>query len=125
MQATIAAPVKGKMFKGLCVCYSVIATTYFGVAVSGYWAFGNETSGTIIANFMGQGKPLLPTWFLLMINIFTLVQVLAVTVVRNKYYLLIIFQFDFLSYFIETLVKPGHEYPRLVNCNGSRSVAVM
>ncbi|KAL5569531.1 hypothetical protein UlMin_026106 [Ulmus minor] len=85
IQATIAPPVQGKMFKGICVCYSVIAVTFFSVAISGYWAFGNQSQSTIMYNFMGsnldQGKPLLPTWFLLMTNIFTLTQVFAVTLV--------------------------------------------
>ncbi|XP_028795401.1 GABA transporter 1-like [Neltuma alba] len=82
IQATIAPPVKGKMFKGLCLCYSVVVTNYFSVAISGYWAFGSQTHPTIIASFMGDGvhKPLLPKWFLLMTNLFILVQVLAVTV---------------------------------------------
>ncbi|XP_030545508.2 GABA transporter 1-like [Rhodamnia argentea] len=81
IQATLAPPVKGKMFKGLCVCYSVIVTTYFSVGISGYWAFGNQSKGTILTNFMGQTKPLLPTWFLLITNIFCLLQLSAVTVV--------------------------------------------
>lgn len=81
-QATIAPPVQGKMFKGLLVCYSVIAVTYFSVGISGYWAFGNQAQGTILSNFMGVDKPLLPAWFLMMTNVFTLTQVLAVTVVR-------------------------------------------
>ncbi|KAE8038738.1 hypothetical protein FH972_011216 [Carpinus fangiana] len=81
IQATIAPPVKGKMFKGLCVCYTVILTTFFSVAISGYWVFGNQSMGTILANFMGNGKPLLPTWFLLMTNVFTLLQISAVAVV--------------------------------------------
>ncbi|XP_030451316.1 GABA transporter 1-like [Syzygium oleosum] len=81
IQATLAPPVKGKMFKGLCVCYSVIVTTYFSVGISGYWAFGNQSKGTILTNFMGETKPLLPTWFLLMTNIFCLLQISAVTVV--------------------------------------------
>ena len=79
----MAPPVKGKMFKGPCVCYSVIVTTYFSVAMSGYWAFGNQAMGTVLSNFMGVDKPLLPTWFLLMTNVFTLLQVLAVTVVSR------------------------------------------
>jgi hypothetical protein len=70
------------MFKGLCVCYAVILTTFFSVAISGYWVFGNQSMGTILANFMGNGKPLLPTWFLLMTNVFTLLQISAVAVVR-------------------------------------------
>ncbi|KAJ7974956.1 GABA transporter 1-like [Quillaja saponaria] len=81
IQATIAPPVEGKMFKGLCVCYSVIVTTFFSVGISGYWAFGNQAKGTILANFMSEMKPLLSTWFLLMTNVFILLQVSAVTVV--------------------------------------------
>ncbi|XP_059434147.1 GABA transporter 1-like [Corylus avellana] len=81
IQATIAPPVKGKMFKGLCVCYAVILTTFFSVAISGYWVFGNQSMGTILANFMGNGKPLLPTWYLLITNVFTLLQISAVAVV--------------------------------------------
>ncbi|XP_031287193.1 GABA transporter 1-like isoform X1 [Pistacia vera] len=81
IQATIAPPVKGKMFKGLCICYTVIVITYFSVAISGYWTFGNQSLPTILTNFMGDGKPLLPTWFLLMTNIFTLMQLAAITVI--------------------------------------------
>jgi len=83
LQATLAPPVKGKMLKGLCVCYSVIATTYFSVAISGYWAFGNESGASILANFIGETKPLLPKWFFLMTNIFILLQVMALTAVRT------------------------------------------
>ncbi|CAK9316989.1 unnamed protein product [Citrullus colocynthis] len=78
IQATLAAPVKGKMFKGLCLCYAVIAATFFSVAISGYWAFGNEAMGTVLANLMGQ-TTLLPTWILVITNIFCLLQVSAVT----------------------------------------------
>ncbi|KAH7547791.1 hypothetical protein JRO89_XS14G0016700 [Xanthoceras sorbifolium] len=81
IQATIAPPVKGKMFKGLCICYGVIISTFFSVAISGYWAFGNQSKGTILSNFMGDEKPLLPNWFLLMTNIFTLMQSMAITVI--------------------------------------------
>lgn len=80
----MAPPVKGKMFKGLCVCYAVIATTFLSVAISGYWAFGKQAMATVLSNFMGNEKPLLPTWFLLMINAFTLSQISAVTVVRTS-----------------------------------------
>ncbi|GMN52773.1 hypothetical protein TIFTF001_021904 [Ficus carica] len=81
IHATIAAPVKGKMLKGLCVCYAVVVTTFFSVAISGYWAFGNQAQGTVLLNFLVDGKPLLPTWVLLMTNVFTLLQVSAVAVV--------------------------------------------
>lgn len=82
-QATIAPPVKGKMFKGLCVCYAVVVTTFYSVAISGYWAFGNQAQATVLSNFLVDGKPLLPTWVLLVTNVFTLLQVAAVASVRS------------------------------------------
>ncbi|KAM1229887.1 hypothetical protein ACFX13_040865 [Malus domestica] len=82
IQATIAPPVKGKMFKGLCVCYAVVISTFFSVGISGYWAFGNQAEGTVLLNFLVDGKPLLPTWVLLMTNVFTFLQVSAVSVVN-------------------------------------------
>ncbi|KAH0454795.1 hypothetical protein IEQ34_016719 [Dendrobium chrysotoxum] len=82
IQATVAPPVQGKMFKGLCLCYAVAVATFFSVAVSGYWAFGNLAKGTILSNFIaGNGRPLVPKWFLLMANIFTILQLSAVAVV--------------------------------------------
>ncbi|KAJ8768023.1 hypothetical protein K2173_020963 [Erythroxylum novogranatense] len=81
IQATIAPPVKGKMFKGLCVCYAVLGITFFSVAISGYWAFGNRAEGLILTNFIENGKALVPKWFVLMTNIFTILQLLAVAVV--------------------------------------------
>ncbi|KAJ6323099.1 hypothetical protein OIU77_012854 [Salix suchowensis] len=69
------------MFKGLLVCYAVIVMTFFSVAISGYWAFGNQTKGVILMNFVVDEKPLLPTWVLLMTNVFALLQVAAVSVV--------------------------------------------
>lgn len=84
LQATIAPPVKGKMFKGLCLCYAVVVTNYFSVAISGYWAFGNQTFPTIIGSFVEEQKLLVPKWFLVMTHIFILVQVLGVTVVSKN-----------------------------------------
>ncbi|XP_047316663.1 GABA transporter 1 [Impatiens glandulifera] len=82
IQATLAPPVKGKMFKGLCVCYTVVTITYFSVAVSGYWAFGNQTKGLILSNFINNaGEPLVPKWFIFMTNVFTILQLSAVAVV--------------------------------------------
>ncbi|XVF05252.1 hypothetical protein REPUB_Repub05bG0155700 [Reevesia pubescens] len=81
IQATIAPPVKGKMFKGLCVCYTIVIMTFFTVAISGYWAFGNKSEGLLLSNFLDDGKPLVPKWFILMTNIFTILQLSAVGVV--------------------------------------------
>ncbi|OVA17872.1 Amino acid transporter [Macleaya cordata] len=82
IQATLAPPVKGKMFKGLSVCYTVVIATFFSVAISGYWAFGNNAAGIILTNFLDEnGNSLVPKWFLLMTNVFTLLQLSAVSVV--------------------------------------------
>ncbi|KAJ7970531.1 GABA transporter 1-like [Quillaja saponaria] len=82
IQATLAPPVQGKMLKGLCMCYSVVVFTFFSVAISGYWAFGNQAKGTLLSNFIdNQKKPILPTWFLFITYFFTMLQVTAVTVV--------------------------------------------
>ncbi|CAN1171553.1 GABA transporter 1 [Linum perenne] len=69
------------MFKGLCVCYAVILATFFSVAISGYWAFGNEAHGLVLSNFVVDGKALVPKWFVLMTNVFTILQLSAVAVV--------------------------------------------
>nr|XP_029117827.1 GABA transporter 1 [Elaeis guineensis] len=81
IQATAAAPVKGKMFKGLCLCYTVVVTTFFSVAVSGYWAFGNQADSIILSNFIVGDTTLVPKWFLVMTNVFALLQLAAVGVV--------------------------------------------
>ncbi|KAL9296836.1 hypothetical protein ACSQ67_022732 [Phaseolus vulgaris] len=73
--------VKGKMFKALCVCYFVLIVTFFSVSISGYWAFGNKSEGLILSNFVDNGNPLVPTWFIYMTNIFTITQLSAVGVV--------------------------------------------
>ncbi|KAL7215288.1 hypothetical protein ACSBR1_027453 [Camellia fascicularis] len=57
---------------------AVVISTFFSVAISGYWAFGNQSQGSILQNFMVDGKPLVPRGFLLMTNAFTLLQVIAV-----------------------------------------------
>ncbi|KAL6614136.1 hypothetical protein ACP70R_036406 [Stipagrostis hirtigluma subsp. patula] len=81
IQATVAAPVTGKVFKGLCLCYTVVVTTFFSVAISGYWAFGNQAQGTLLSNFMVDGKAVIPEQLLLVTQLFTLLQLSAVAVV--------------------------------------------
>ncbi|KAL4015543.1 hypothetical protein IC575_023129 [Cucumis melo] len=76
IQATLVAPVKGKMFKGLCLCYTVIAVTFLSVGISGYWTFGNEAMGTVLSNFMAHNS--LPSWLLIITNTFCFLQVSAV-----------------------------------------------
>lgn len=73
------------MFKGLCLCYTIVVMTFFSVAISGYWAFGNRAQGSITANFILQdGSVLVPKWFLMMTNVFVLLQLAAVGVVRAQ-----------------------------------------
>ena len=86
LQATLAPPVKGKMFKGLCICYTMVTVTFFSVGISGYWAFGNQAEGLILSNFLDESKPLVPKWFILMTNIFTIMQLSAVGVVSPEKY---------------------------------------
>ncbi|KAM7257259.1 hypothetical protein ACFE04_013000 [Oxalis oulophora] len=82
IQATLAPSVMGKMFKGLCVCYSICVATFFSVAISGYWAFGNGSESFILSNFVDdKGRHLLPKWYILITNIFTILQLAAVAVV--------------------------------------------
>lgn len=82
LQATIAPPVKGKMFKGLCFCYAVLGVTFFSVAISGYWAFGNQSGGLILGNFLDGGKPLVPKWFIFTTNFLVILQQSAIAAVR-------------------------------------------
>ncbi|KAJ4978085.1 hypothetical protein NE237_008865 [Protea cynaroides] len=55
--------------------------TFFSVSISGYWAFGNQAAGSLLSNFYNNGQPLVPNWFLFMINALTLIQVSAVGLV--------------------------------------------
>ncbi|KAJ3684110.1 hypothetical protein LUZ61_013274 [Rhynchospora tenuis] len=81
IQATASAPVTGKMFKGLGLCYAVVVVTFFSVAISGYWAFGNQSESSIISNFVVDGDNLVPMWLIYLSNIFPLLQLSAVATV--------------------------------------------
>lgn len=57
--------------------------TFSSVAISGYWAFGNQADGLILSNFLDNDKrPLVPKWLVLITNMFTLLQPSAVALVR-------------------------------------------
>lgn len=72
------------MLKGLCVCYVVVALSFFSVAISGYWAFGYQAAGLIFSNFVDDySKPLAPKWLIYLPNICTIAQLLANGVVSN------------------------------------------
>ncbi|KAI8539707.1 hypothetical protein RHMOL_Rhmol09G0204100 [Rhododendron molle] len=76
IQATIAPPITGKMFKGLLVSYAVAISTFFSVAISGYWAIGNQSQGNILQNFIVNGQPFVPKWFLALTNALILLRVI-------------------------------------------------
>ena len=97
MQATLTSPISGKMFKALCVCYTVAVSTYFSAAILGYWAFGNKAQGTIYSNFAPSGRPTyVPNWFLFMDNIFILLQTSTVTLVSLVHGAYFLYYFIFL-----------------------------
>jgi hypothetical protein len=81
-QATVAPPVTGKMEKGIALCYTVVFVTFYPVAISGYWAFGNQAQGNIFDNLVPTGGPdLLPQWLVGIASIAIVVQLLAIGLV--------------------------------------------
>lgn len=80
----MAPPVAGKMLKALLLCYSVIFVTFYPVAISGYWVFGNEVNSNVLQSLMPDSGPsLAPTWLLGLAVIFILLQLVAIGLVSN------------------------------------------
>ena len=79
LQATLSPPVTGKMFKGLLVCYSVVTSTFFSVASSGYWAYGNSAAGNLFTSL----APDIPSWLTFLANMLILAQLFAVALVSG------------------------------------------
>ncbi|XP_030501785.2 probable GABA transporter 2 [Cannabis sativa] len=85
IQATLAPPATGKMVKGLVMCYTVIFITFYSVAVSGYWVFGNKSNSNIFESLMpDEGPALAPTWVLGLSVVFVLLQLLAIGLVYSQ-----------------------------------------
>nr|XP_048320527.1 probable GABA transporter 2 isoform X2 [Ziziphus jujuba var. spinosa] len=85
IQATLAPPATGKMVKGLLMCYSVISITFYSIAVSGYWVFGNKSNSNILETLMpDDGPALAPTWVLGLAVIFVLLQLFAIGLVYSQ-----------------------------------------
>ncbi|KAG5563412.1 hypothetical protein RHGRI_005984 [Rhododendron griersonianum] len=85
IQATLAPPVAGKMLKGLLMCYAVIFVTFYSAAVSGYWAFGNQSNSNILKSLMpDEGPSLAPTWLLGLAIVFVLLQLFAIGLVYSQ-----------------------------------------
>ncbi|KAG0581910.1 hypothetical protein M758_3G019500 [Ceratodon purpureus] len=82
IQATVAPPVTGKMEKGIALCYTVVFVTFYPVAISGYWAFGNQAQGNIFDNLVpSEGPELLPQWLVGIASIAIVAQLLAIGLV--------------------------------------------
>ncbi|CDP12134.1 unnamed protein product [Coffea canephora] len=85
IQATLAPPATGKMFKGLAMCYAVIFVTFYSAAVSGYWAFGNKSNSNILKSLLpDEGPSLAPTWVLGLSVVFILLQLFAIGLVYSQ-----------------------------------------
>ncbi|XP_050229992.1 probable GABA transporter 2 [Mercurialis annua] len=85
IQATLAPPATGKMFKGLLMCYSVILVTFYSAAVAGYWVFGNKSNSNILKSLLpDEGPALAPTWVLGLGVIFVLFQLFAIGLVYSQ-----------------------------------------
>ncbi|KAH7651576.1 Amino acid transporters domain-containing protein [Dioscorea alata] len=85
IQATVAPPVAGKMLKALLLCYSVIFVTFYPVAISGYWVFGNEVNSNVLQSLMPDSGPsLAPTLLLGLAVIFILLQLVAIGLVYSQ-----------------------------------------
>jgi hypothetical protein len=67
------------MFKGLLICYAVVLSTFFTVAIAGYWAFGNEAQGNLFLNL----EAYVPKWLNFLSNILVMGQLIAVALVST------------------------------------------
>ncbi|KAL2902817.1 putative GABA transporter 2 [Bienertia sinuspersici] len=85
IQATLAPPATGKMFKGLLLCYTVIFITFYAVAISGYYVFGNKATSNILKSFLPDNGPALaPDWVLALAVVFILLQLFAIGLVYSQ-----------------------------------------
>ncbi|KAK8717991.1 hypothetical protein V6N13_045241 [Hibiscus sabdariffa] len=69
IQNTVREPAVKNMQKGVSAAYSVIVSTYWQLAIIGYWAFGSQVQPYIVASLT------VPKWTIVMANIFAVVQI--------------------------------------------------
>jgi hypothetical protein len=71
IQATMPSPpaTYRPYMRGVYVAYAILSWCYFGVAISGYWAFGNSVGGNILLTI---GKPV---WLIAMANFMVFIHV--------------------------------------------------
>ncbi|KAL9242922.1 hypothetical protein vseg_016879 [Gypsophila vaccaria] len=85
IQATLAPPATGKMFKALSLCYTVIFVTFIAVTVSGYYVFGNKSTPNILNSLLPDtGPALVSEWVLALAVIFVLLQLFAIGLVYSQ-----------------------------------------
>ncbi|KAK9698486.1 hypothetical protein RND81_08G108100 [Saponaria officinalis] len=85
IQATLAPPATGKMLKALSLCYTVIFFTFYAVAASGYYVFGNKATSNILKSLVpDDGPALAPDWLVGIAVIFVLLQLLAIGLVYSQ-----------------------------------------
>ncbi|MCO5563490.1 hypothetical protein L7F22_017133 [Adiantum nelumboides] len=75
IQATIPStpekPSKIPMWRGVLVAYLIVAFCYFGVALLGYWAFGNAVKDNILISLNK------PTWLIATANLMVVIHVIG------------------------------------------------
>ncbi|XP_042024790.1 lysine histidine transporter-like 5 isoform X1 [Salvia splendens] len=75
IQATIPSthtkPSKNPMTKGVTVAYLIVALCYFPVAISGYWAFGNEVEDDVLLSLEH------PKWLISAANFMVFIHVIG------------------------------------------------
>ncbi|XP_074264978.1 putative GABA transporter 2 [Silene latifolia] len=85
IQATLAPPATGKMLKALSLCYTVVFITFYAVAISGYYVFGNKSTPNILNSLLPDSGPALaPEWVLSLAAIFVLLQLFAIGLVYSQ-----------------------------------------
>ncbi|KAH6558999.1 hypothetical protein KP509_1Z032700 [Ceratopteris richardii] len=113
IQATIPStpekPSKISMWRGVVVAYLIVALCYFGVAILGYWAFGNAVEDNILKSLQH------PTWLIAAANLMVVVHVIG------SYQIYAMPVFDMLESF---LVKKVHLPPGIILRLVTRSLYV-
>ncbi|KAL1533890.1 lysine histidine transporter-like 5 isoform X1 [Salvia divinorum] len=75
IQATIpssaTSPSKKPMTKGVTVAYLIVALCYFPVAISGFWAFGNQVEDDVLLSLEH------PNWLISAANFFVFIHVIG------------------------------------------------
>ncbi|KAK8674469.1 hypothetical protein V6N13_112760 [Hibiscus sabdariffa] len=69
IQNTVREPAVKNMQKGVSAAYSVIVSTYWQLAIIGFWAFGSQVQPYIVDSLT------VPKWTIVMANIFAVVQI--------------------------------------------------